>query len=122
LKWRKKVCTRPSMSRLKKLRNYSLVKKVAKHLAPAAIHSEASALILFTIEGTGDSRRSKTRLFLLLPHLPPDEERYGTWAFAWHIWCRRYVNPPFHGRHAGPPLGGDKVWRAKPRGHNGPDV
>jgi hypothetical protein len=37
--------------------------KVAKHLAPAAIHSEASALILFTIEGTGDSRRSKTRLF-----------------------------------------------------------
>jgi alkaline phosphatase len=47
----------------KRLRNYSLVKKAAKHLAPAAIHSEASALILFIIEGTGDSRWSKTRLF-----------------------------------------------------------
>jgi hypothetical protein len=43
---------------------YSRASKPAKYLAPAAIQSEASALILFTKEGTEDSHRSKIRLFL----------------------------------------------------------
>jgi hypothetical protein len=102
-------------------KNYSHVKKVAKHLAPATIHSEASALILFTIEGIGDSRRSNT-VVSLLPHLPTDKERHGTRAFAWHIRCRRDVNPPFNGRRVGPPIGGKKVSCAKPRGHKGPNA
>jgi hypothetical protein len=42
----------------------SLTKRDAKHLAPAAIQRETSALTLFTTEGTGDSLRSKIRLFL----------------------------------------------------------
>jgi hypothetical protein len=43
---------------------YSRASKPAKYLAPAEIQSEASALILFTKEGTEDSHRSKIRLFL----------------------------------------------------------
>jgi hypothetical protein len=39
-------------------------KRDAKHLAPAAMQRETSALILFTTEGAGDSLRSKIRLFL----------------------------------------------------------
>jgi hypothetical protein len=42
---------------------YSRASKPAKSLAPATIQSEASALILFTKEGTEDSRQSKYGYF-----------------------------------------------------------
>jgi hypothetical protein len=45
-------------------RGYFGTKRVAKHLVPAGIQREASALILFTIEGNDDSLWSKIRLFL----------------------------------------------------------
>jgi hypothetical protein len=42
----------------------SRTKRDAKHLAPATMQRETSALILFTTECAGDSLRSKIRLFL----------------------------------------------------------
>jgi hypothetical protein len=43
---------------------HSRASRPAKSLAPAAIQSETSSLILFTKEGTEAPRRSKMRLFL----------------------------------------------------------
>jgi hypothetical protein len=55
---------RPAKEQKKAEGNYSDTKRAAKHLEPATIQSEASALILFTTLGTKDSRRLKIRLFL----------------------------------------------------------
>jgi hypothetical protein len=50
-------------------------KRIAKHFAPVAIQSEASVLILFTLEGTEDSA-VKNAVVFFLPNLPIDQESY----------------------------------------------